>query len=110
VLFINYDIDTAEKKKLIEWRVKYDEQVFDLLNDLAEKKYQISVKYDAFNECIGAFLICKDEKSENNGFILTGRGSTAQNALMGVLYRHYAVFEEAWPTHNHGRGATDDID
>ena len=108
VLFINYDLDEASKGKFRKWRELHEKDVPDMLQSLIDGNYQVSIKPDTFNDCVGAFIICKDAKSENAGYILTGRGLNAFGALMGVLYRHFAVFEGQWPVHNHRAALLDD--
>lgn len=107
-LFINYDLDDATRKQFKVWRDKYLETLPDMLDRVVEAGYQVSLKRDAYNDCMGAFLIAKETKTENDGFILTGRGSSTVSALMGVFFRHYAIFEQVWPVHNHRSGALDD--
>ena len=108
VLFINYDLDDSAKAAFKKWRELHADDLVDMMNGALEKGYQISIKEDTFNDCIGAYLIAKGTKTENDGFILCGRSSSAVGALFGVLYRHYAVFDEQWPVHNHRANTLDD--
>lgn len=95
--FLNYDFSEAEKKKFKEWAVRNAEELIGLLDRLIDDGYHLSVKFDSYNQCVGAFIICRDPKSENSGWILTGRGSGVLGAVMGALYRHYVLFEAQWP-------------
>lgn len=109
-LFINYDLDDGVKAQLRGWRKTYDARVLDLITDAIAAGYSVSIKQDTFNKCVAAYLFCRDEKNANSGFALTGRGSTGASALMGMLFRHFCVFEQEWPTHNHPVGTSDDVD
>lgn len=110
MLFINYDLSDADRANLRKWKQSNADRLEDMINNAIDAGYQVSIKKDTFNECIGAFLIAKDTKSENNGFILCGRSQSAIGALFGVFYRHYAVFEAQWPTHNHRANPLDDTE
>ena len=107
-LFINYDLTDDMRKAFKVWRDKNSDAISDLLDKAIEAGYQVSIKRDAYNECIGAFLIAKDTKTQNDGYILTGRSSSVFGALCGVLYRHYVLFECLWPVHNHRSNPLDD--
>lgn len=100
VLFINYDLDDNTRAQYKAWREKNYEKLADFLDNAIDAGYQVSLKKDEYNACIGAFLIAKTTKTENDGFILTGRGSTAVTALFGVFFRHLVLFQQQWPTHN----------
>jgi hypothetical protein len=107
-LFINYDLDDNMRKQFKVWREAHINDLEEMLNNAVDAGYQVSLKKDTYNDCMGAFLIAKDTKTENDGFILTGRGSTVIGALFGVFFRHYTVFETVWPTHNRRTSSLDD--
>lgn len=110
VLFINYDLSDNDKKLFREWKQQHTDDLADMIDDVCEHGYQVSLKYDAFNKCQGAFLIAKATGTQNDGFILCGRSSTTVGALYGVFYRHYRLFEGVWPVNNHRANLLDDTD
>lgn len=110
ILFINYDLSDADRVNLKKWKATNEDRLEDMINNAIDGGFQISLKRDTFNDCIGAYLIAKETKTENDGYILCGRSSTAIGALFGVFYRHYAVFEGVWPVNNRRANPLDDID
>lgn len=108
VLFINYDLTDDMRKSYKMWRDKNADKLEDMLDAALEAGYQVSVKVDTYNQCIGSFLIARDTKTQNDGYILTGRSSTAVGALFGVFYRHYVLFEQLWPVNNRRANPLDD--
>lgn len=110
VKFVNYDLTEDEKKSFKKWAHENAAEFTGLLDKLIDDYYHLSVKWDTYNQCVSAFIICKNSKSENDGWILTGRGSTVFSAVMGALYRHYVLFESQWPTEALSRRAVlDDL-
>ena len=65
------------------------------MSSLMTDGYKLSVRWDKFNDCYGAWLIAPDD-SENKGYILPGRGSTPMRAIKQVVYIHYIVLECSW--------------
>jgi len=96
--FINYSLNKQEKaelKKLVEAGdfARYWERI----EVLVREKYNVSIKFDAYNDCISAFITPQDPKSPNAGCILTGRANDAYSALFAALYRHFDIFQGVWP-------------
>jgi hypothetical protein len=110
ILFINYDLADDVKKQFKVWVGKNTDRLEDMMNSVVEAGYQVSVKTDTFNDCIGAYLIAKGTKTENDGYILCGRSRTATGALFGLFFRHFVVFEQMWPVHNHRANPIDDFE
>jgi hypothetical protein len=108
VEFINYDLTKEDKAKLHEWRATRDFSLEMLIDTIVDSSYNLSVKFDAYNHCFGAFLTPRLPDTANAGYILTGRGSTACAAITGVLFRHFVLFEGEWPTDLVRRGGIDD--
>lgn len=106
--FVNYDLTPDDKTAFKDWFHENLADVWDFVDKLLDGGYHVSIKWDTYNSCYGAFLICKSQTSPNRGCILTGRGKTSLSALMGALYRHYVIFEEAWDTDGYTRAGTDD--
>lgn len=108
VQFLNYDLPDNERKAFKIWASDASLDLIGLIEKLLDDGYGLSVKWDDYNDCAGAFIQCKKPDNANFGWILTGRGKTAFSAISGVLYRHYVLFEQAWPTDNFRRQGLDD--
>jgi len=108
VYFVNYDLRPEEKKALKKVIDEQAETVFDWLEKAIDGGYAVTVKKDDYNDCIGCFMRQTDPNGKNSGFILTGRGKNAFNAIAGCLYRHGVLFQEEWDAHRGKQGATDD--
>lgn len=111
VYFVNYDLRKEEKTKFKKWVAAESANLDNMLIRVAEGDYQVSMKYDEYNSCYASFMSPRGEKAKvNEGLILTGRGSTPLMALMGVLFRHFVLFEGEWSTHKSSKGSVDDVD
>lgn len=73
------------------------EQALDLVQELTEQGYRVSLKHDDYDGCACAFLIATAECETNAGRTLTGRGSSVYKALKQLLYAHYTLFDGVWP-------------
>lgn len=95
--FINRELSTDEKAALKQLYGSGEFDVWKALARLTEEGYRVTLKWDDYGDCNGAFMQTTDVKSPNFGKILTGRGRFPQSALMEVLYKHHEVFAEVWP-------------
>lgn len=111
VYFVNYDLRKEEKAKFKKWVTSEGQKLDEMLLRLCEGEYQLSIKYDDYNTCYAAFISPRGDKAKiNEGLILTGRGSSPLMAIMGVLFRHYVLFEGEWSSHKSNKGSVDDVD
>lgn len=106
--FINHTFSDSDKRAFKEWSVAAAKNIADALDKLVDDGYSLSLKFDTYNDCYGAFIQTRDEKSGNYGYILSGRGRSGTSAVLGVLYRHYVLFEGEWPTDTVRHAGTDD--
>lgn len=106
--FINYDMTDDEKKIFKAWAHENVDELKNLLDKLLDDGMNFSCKWDTFNDCVAAFILCVKDGDERKGFILTGRGSTFFGASMGVLYKHYVLLEGNWPLDTVRRNQLDD--
>lgn len=106
--FVNYDLTADDKAAFKKWAHEQIQDAWDMVDKLLDSGYHVSIKRDTYNGCYGCFVICKSANDPNNGYILTGRGTTSQAALLGALYRHLVIFEGAWDTDGFRRNGTDD--
>lgn len=67
-----------------------------VLTEMLEDGYKISARYDDRNECYAAFAFAAAD-SDNQGYILSGRGGSGLSALAELLFKHAHVVERNWP-------------
>jgi len=92
--FINYELDKEQTAAYREWRDDF-ENVLNIVTELIEEGYRVTIKFDDYSSSCAVFLIPPAE-GENDGYILTGRGSTAYRALSEAMYKHSDVFRGTW--------------
>lgn len=94
--FINYEL-TAEDVRKLKGDLLPRFEAADALTKLVEEGYKVNFKYDEYSKSPAVYLIPATTTHRNAGRILTGRGRTAYGALVEVSYKHWVVFEGAWP-------------
>lgn len=108
VKFINFDFDEATKKQFKVWRDKNRGQLSELVDKLVDSSFGISCKVDSWGGGCAAYIQSSDPKSPVAGWVLSGRASSASNAMLSVMYRHLVVFQGDWPTDDVRRRGLDD--
>lgn len=103
--FNNYELTKADVLRMKKEFIPKLE-IPSLLDKLVEDGYRVTMKWDGFGNCPACWLQPIDAKNVNYGVILTGRGKTATNALIEVSFKHYMVFEGAWPARDDKPGVT----
>lgn len=106
--FVNFDLDEATKAKFKQWREKQVVHLADLVDKLCDSGYGISAKPDSYSGGYASFITPLDPKNPLAGWILSGRGSSASNAMLGALYRHLVIFQGNWPIDGIRRVGFDD--
>lgn len=92
--FLNYELDKEAVLAYRAWRSDGG-GVLDAWSTVIESGYKFSVKYDDHNSCFVCFMFAPDD-SDNSGYINTGRGGNAFNALAEALFKHNVVFRGDW--------------
>lgn len=93
--FVNLELDEKQHKACKAWIPTLDE-LDDVLYKLSDEDYQISLRYDAYGKCEGAWMQKRGDKGDNAGLILSGRGSTPIKALKNLLWKHKCT-DGQWP-------------
>jgi hypothetical protein len=93
--FVRHQMTRDEKTAFREWQLT-GEDLVNMLDRLVDGSYKVSVSSDDYNKCNQATLTCKDTKSDDYGYILVGRASSAFDALKVVLYKHYVLLVDGW--------------
>jgi len=106
--FINLELDKEQTAAYREWR-NDAEAVIDRWTELLEEGYRVNTKYDDYSSSCAVFII-PDERSDNYGFILTGRGGNAYRAVSEALFKHVEVLHGVWGNYQARPPITDDPD
>ena len=107
--FINYTFNEPEKDTFKAYRDGLDiSELNERLEGLLDKRYNISLKWDTFNDCYSCYIIEPKPDGSDKPHILTGRGRTAISAIAGALFRHFDVFAGVWPIEAVPKRGTDD--
>lgn len=98
VKFVNYTLSVEQKRDLknLPWTLEEHDTALIRLN---EGGYNVSHKWDEYNECFSCFVSPTKENDANQGYILTGRGSTPVKAFKQVCYLHWQIFDQDWSEH-----------
>ncbi len=106
--YVNFDFDEATKAEFKSWRTKNWAELPLLIDKLVDSGFGISAKPDSYGGGYASFIVPQDPKNRNFGWILSGRASSASNAMLSVLYRHLVVFQGDWPVDDIRRHGLDD--
>jgi len=102
VTFVNWALSDQEKVDVKAWNFTHDD-LNEALIALVEGGYKVTFSYDTFNTCYScAFVPTKDAKS-NQGYILSGKGSTPLKAFKQCAYIHYHIMGEEWAAYSTAR-------
>lgn len=100
--YIDVKLDKKAQEQYKTWRETVND-IFTLIEECCENSYRISTAIDTFNDCYQATMSCTDEKNDNAGYILVGRGSTAQNAVLQLLFKEKLIGGDQWAKFTHSR-------
>jgi hypothetical protein len=100
---------TDEQAKTLKATGTTAEQIFEEMERMIDDGYKFTIKYDSYGDCTGVWCQTTIEGSENSGYILTGRGSSAFKALKQLMYKHHVLCEQRWSSYA-GRRATGILD
>lgn len=105
--FVQLELSVEEKKQL---RASYDtmEGLDEALQDFLEQETKITIKWEERNRCYVAFAF-PAQGSENDGYILTGRGGSVTRALRELAYKDLVMLQHDWASyHNRARAGGED--
>jgi hypothetical protein len=108
VIFVNWSLSSDEKAACKAWQLSMED--FDnALATIIEGGYKTTLSYDSFRSCYTASIVPSKDAKSNQGYILTGKGSTATKALKQALYIHFHVMGEEWAAYSTAK-AVEDLD
>lgn len=108
VQFVNWSLSVDEKAACKAWNLVLSE-FDDALANLIESGYKTTLSYDNFRACYTASIVPTKDAKSNQGYILTGKGSTAFKALKQALYIHYHIMGEEWAAYSTAK-AVEELD
>jgi len=95
VIFVNYNLTDAERKKLKAANFP-DDAAFSQLLKMIEEGYKVTFSEDKFHKCFSCFIIPTNPGGDNSGYILTARGSSPEKAFKQACYLHWDKFDRIW--------------
>ncbi len=99
VKFVNWALTTEEKqdcKTFLTGEADYD----DALHVIVQAGYKTTLSWDNFRQCFTASIVPTKDAKNNQGYILTGKGSTPLKAIRQALYIHYRIMDEDWASYS----------
>lgn len=103
VKWINWAL-TAEEKAIIKAWVLTIEEMDDLELKAIQAGHKITTSYDNYGDCFTASIVPTQDSKTNQGYILTGKGSTPFKARKQALYVHNYIFNGDWSSYSTGAG------
>jgi len=104
--FVNYELSAEETAQQRRWRSDLDD-VSAVWGEVLEEGYRVNTKWDDYSSAFAAFII-PDERSDNAGYILTGRGGTPYRAVAEALFKHRFSLPGGWATYTKHERVEDD--
>lgn len=94
--FVPGDLTDNEKADVKAWS-HWDEAYSDMLDALGNDGIKFSVKLDGRGQGFICFLQPAAQGHRFDGWMLSGRGSTAFKALRQACWRHFVLYDTEWP-------------
>jgi len=99
VQFVNWSLSADEKIACKNWSLT-QEDYDNAIGQLIEGGYKVTVSYDNFRSCFTASIVPTKDAKSNQGYILTGKGSTPLKAAKQALYIHFHIMGEEWAAYS----------
>lgn len=93
--FINVSLSNDDKERLATYADEMGESLA-VVFDLVSEGYKVSISLDSKHDSFIASLTDNNPKSSFHKYILTGRGTTALDAIASLCYKHYLLAEGDW--------------
>lgn len=108
VQFVNWSLSPEEKVLCKAWLLSLEDYENALLATI-EAGYKITISFDSFRSCFTASIVPTKEAKSNQGYILTGKGSTPLKAGKQVMFIHYQIMAEEWASYS-TMGKSEELD
>jgi hypothetical protein len=93
--FVPGDLTDVERKQCKDWPI-WGERSDDMLANLLDNGYTLSIKPDTRGGGYMAFITANTAGHAYAGWVLSGRGSTPLKSLKQACFRHYVMLDEVW--------------
>lgn len=105
--FVKCELPKETKESVKSWDPKY-EKTLDGLDRLVMDGYKISLAFDKYHDCVGAFCSMVGQGHKHAGWCLTARGPNFLSALKVLIFKHFTVLQEDWLAEVDQAGSRDD--
>lgn len=95
--FINREL-TKEEAQICKAQPFTPETLVTMLDRLLDDRYKVTFSFDNYHNCFTSALVPVGDDHDHTGYILTGKGSCAEKAFKQVLFIHFELFHEQWPS------------
>lgn len=95
VRFVSSSLTVEMKPQLANWAMDNRSKLVDLIGDVVQNGYRVSVKSE--EQGYSASMSAIREKLPNQGLVLVERAGTPERALLRLLWAHYSHFRTIWP-------------
>jgi hypothetical protein len=99
VKFVNWSL-TAEQKAACKAWLGEENDVGNVISMLIEAGYKLTISWDKYRFCYTASIVPTPDVKENQGYILTGKGSTALKAAKQAMFIHYQIMDMDWAAYS----------
>lgn len=99
VQFVNWSLSAEEKQECKSW-ISAGEDLDNAISSVIEAGYKVTTSWDRYRSCYTASIVPTPDAKSNQGYILTGKGSTALKAAKQALFIHYRIMGEEWAAYS----------
>lgn len=104
VIFVNWSLSVEEKAECKNWLLGEGELDNACLL-LIEAGYKTTISWDNYRECFTASIVPAKDAKINQGYILTGKGSTPLKAIKQAAYIHFHIMDGDWSSYSTAKSA-----
>ena len=95
VTFVNWSLSADDKVSCKAWLLG-DGEMDNAISNLIETGYKVTSSWDGYRSCFTASIVPTSDAKDNQGYILTGKGSTALKAVKQAMYIHHYIMDGNW--------------
>lgn len=108
VKWINWSLTKEQKAEIKAWTPDFEE-MDDLEIKIIQQDHKVTTSYDNYGDCYTTSIVPTQDNSTNEGYILTGKGSTPHKSRKQAFYIHLQIFNSDWSTYSTG-GSKEELD
>jgi hypothetical protein len=99
--FIQYRLSEDEVEQARQSADSYSD-VAELLNQFIVEGFKFSTSHDSYGGGVQCFITPASPQAANAGYTLSARAPTLHAAIAVLCWKHYTLFEGAWPKEDSG--------